>query len=65
MKDHECTNLGSCLCSRSSLEPNEDCPIHGYPDPRRCTICGRYFKVRSMIEQMSEDLMSIFKKEEK
>lgn len=41
---HECQASRTCCCSIIALEPNEDCPIHGYPWPPRCEICGRFMK---------------------
>ena len=34
----------TCKCSMTALEPNEDCPIHGYPRPPKCEICGQFVK---------------------
>jgi hypothetical protein len=31
-----------CSCSIQGLEPNEDCHIHGWPDPRRCAYCDAF-----------------------
>ena len=31
-----------CSCSTVALEPNEDCWLHGAPDPRRCPNCGQF-----------------------
>lgn len=31
-----------CGCSLTALEPHPDCPVHGYPDPRRCPFCNRF-----------------------
>lgn len=33
-----------CSCSSQALEPNEDCYIHGYPDPLVCPYCGQFRK---------------------
>ena len=44
-KDHECKEDRSCICSPTALEPDEDCPVHGYPPfPRKCVVCGKYLK---------------------
>lgn len=43
-KEHRCTSVGPCRCYQLADEPSEDCPLHGYPDPRRCVYCGRFFK---------------------
>jgi len=40
---HVCAPRRSCCCSVQALEPDEDCPIHGYPYPPRCD-CGRFIK---------------------
>jgi hypothetical protein len=32
----------TCTCYILALEPNEDCPVHGYPDNNRCECCGRF-----------------------
>jgi hypothetical protein len=41
---HKCQEGRSCCCSITALEPDDDCPLHGYPFPPRCEICGRYMK---------------------
>lgn len=33
-----------CTCSLLAMEPDEQCPIHGYPWPPRCAECGQYMK---------------------
>lgn len=51
MPKHKCTNKGgSCLCSMQATEPNEKCPIHGYPDPRRCVLCGKWIPLKDRKE---------------
>ena len=35
---------GGCRCNVVGLEPNEDCPIHGYPNPMVCPYCGQFFR---------------------
>lgn len=42
MKPHECKPARTCRCSQTADEPNENCPVHGYADDRRCGICGRW-----------------------
>lgn len=44
-----CKEIKSCICYQLSLEPDENCPEHGYYDPSRCE-CGRFVKdnVRGM-----------------
>jgi hypothetical protein len=41
---HDCAEGTGCICSTSALEPEQDCPVHGYPFPPRCHICGRFMK---------------------
>jgi hypothetical protein len=41
---HKCQEGRSCCCSITALEPDDDCPLHGYPWPPRCEICGRFMK---------------------
>ena len=43
-KKHKCQEGITCRCSSTACEPNDDCPLHGYPFPPRCEICGRYMK---------------------
>jgi hypothetical protein len=42
---HVCSPDMGCICSLQALEPDEDCPKHGYPFPPRCA-CGRFVKWR-------------------
>lgn len=45
MKKHICQRNKTCICSQLKLEPDEQCPIHGYGEwPPRCEICGRFMK---------------------
>ena len=44
MTPHTCAPARTCLCSIVGLEPDEDCPIHGFGDDRRCETCGRFMK---------------------
>lgn len=44
MEEHTCIESNTCSCYMYSIEPNEDCPIHGHPGPPRCAICGRFMK---------------------
>lgn len=45
MKPHECHEDNSCCCSMQALEPDEECPVHGFGEwPPRCGICGRFIK---------------------
>lgn len=41
MKPHVCQYPRGCRCSVVGLEPEDDCPTHGWPE-RRCDICGRF-----------------------
>lgn len=41
-KKHVCKQERTCKCYSQALEPNDNCPIHGYPIPR-CD-CGRFVK---------------------
>lgn len=45
---HVCAIARTCKCYLLADEPNEDCPVHGFPD-RRCD-CGR-FVTRSSREE--------------
>lgn len=44
MKDHVCKEATHCMCSLLADEPDEDCPMHGFPYPPRCAECGRFLK---------------------
>lgn len=45
MKQHTCKESKTCSCSVIGLEPDEECPVHGYGEyPPRCEICGRFIK---------------------
>lgn len=50
-KDHECHVGTSCICSCGGIEPDQDCPLHGYPHPYKCCICGRFFKIEKEKDQ--------------
>src|SRR3972149_5732025 len=41
---HECKQDRTCCCYPLALEPNDDCPQHGYPIPR--CACGRFIARR-------------------
>jgi len=42
-KNHKCVESTTCCCDIQKLEPNENCPIHGYGQwPPRCEICGQF-----------------------
>lgn len=38
---HVCKEFKCCTCYMLADEPSDDCPIHGYPWPPRCS-CGRF-----------------------
>ena len=43
-RKHKCKELTYCIYSSQALEPDEDCPIHGWPsEPPRCG-CGKFVK---------------------
>ena len=42
MADHICREGTSCICYSLALEPDGDCPVHGFPFPPRCCECGRF-----------------------
>ena len=46
MKNHKCIESTTCKCSLLALEPADDCPIHGWPWPYRCEICGRFISYK-------------------
>lgn len=48
-KKHICKELTYCICSSLALEPDENCPIHGYVIKSRCR-CGRFVKEEKMPE---------------
>lgn len=43
-KKHKCQEQNWCSCSSTALEPDDNCPLHGYPWPPRCEICGQFMK---------------------
>lgn len=48
---HKCEPDDICCCTILALEPDEQCPIHGWPYPRRCRLCGRFMPVISALEK--------------
>lgn len=42
MVPHVCKPYKACRCSMNADEPNENCPVHGFGDDRRCGTCGRF-----------------------
>jgi len=44
MDKHVCRKSDVCCCYSLALEPNEKCPLHGYPWPPRCGECGRFMR---------------------
>jgi hypothetical protein len=49
--NHICQESRSCSCSIQGLEPDEDCPLHGYPWPPKCGICGRFLPWKQLDEE--------------
>ena len=45
--NHTCKESNSCCCSLAALEPDEDCPVHGWPWPPRCETCGRFLSTEN------------------
>lgn len=43
MIEHTHYESKSCSCYTGALEPNDNCPIHGYP-LERCSYCGQFMK---------------------
>ncbi len=43
LKKHVCKEDKTCHCYILAEEPEEDCPVHGYPYPPRCD-CGKFLK---------------------
>ena len=56
---HICQEDRDCCCSMQSLEPDEDCPKHGWPWPPRCGICGRFMKRKPVLtdEQVQPNIV--------
>jgi hypothetical protein len=43
MKPHKHRESTTCCCWLQALEPNENCPVHGWgPWPPRCEECGQF-----------------------
>ena len=42
-RKHECKESRVCCCFMLALEPDDQCPVHGYPYPTRCD-CGKFVK---------------------
>jgi hypothetical protein len=57
-KPHICKPCDYCICSTLDFEePDENCPIHGCPNPityMRCIFCGRFMPYK--IEKIFKDL---------
>lgn len=52
--NHKCKELKYCICSSTALEPDEDCPIHGFgPGIPRCS-CGKFVKRKKDKEILSD-----------
>ncbi len=43
MEAHICKEDKTCSCDIMAVEPNQNCPEHGWPYPPRCS-CGRFVK---------------------
>ena len=42
---HVCRESTTCTCYQLALEPDEECPVHGWGEyPPRCGTCGRFLK---------------------
>jgi hypothetical protein len=41
---HVCRRCRTCTCSIQALEPDEECPAHGWPTRETCYVCGRFMK---------------------
>ena len=51
---HVCQEGATCTCSSQSLDPNEECPVHGAGlYPKRCYICGKFLKQPEPAEQVT------------
>lgn len=49
---HKHERPNTCICYILALEPNENCPIHGYGEwPPRCKICGKFMPYEVLEEQ--------------
>jgi hypothetical protein len=44
MAPHICKPSVGCCCSVIGLEPDENCPVHGWPWPPQCGTCGRFLR---------------------
>lgn len=45
---HKCYESIVCTCYILGLDPDEQCPLHGYSYPPRCVECGRFIKTVEM-----------------
>lgn len=43
-ESHVCAVDRTCCCSMIANEPEEKCPVHGWPESR-CGTCGRWVKL--------------------
>jgi hypothetical protein len=55
MRPHHCKRDRTCSCTLTSLEPDEECPVHGTPWPPRCGTCGRFLTWNHMEFDMEYD----------
>lgn len=44
MSDHVHYEGKSCICYQLAEEPDEQCPVHGYPSYKKCSQCGQFMK---------------------
>ena len=45
MIDHVCHPPNFCYCNVQATEPDDQCPIHGFPKRvDNCMVCGRFVK---------------------
>lgn len=55
MKKHICKEDKTCSCSRLSLDPSDNCPIHGSGEyPKRCGTCGKFIVNLNEEEQIKK-----------
>lgn len=51
---HQCCKSTVCRCYLLALEPNEQCPVHGWPYPPRCGDCGRFLPAGRAARKLRE-----------
>jgi len=53
--NHECQPSRTCRCSIQSLDPKEDCAVHGSGEwPPRCEVCGRFLSWPSWMRKSTD-----------